>query len=321
MFRAVSRWFRPKIREGYSRLEWRNEYGDGFWEDFKCHESELNDLATRIHQQGYDVNITTLTSATSASNYTPPWTSTAAPPSYPLTPTTQTTVPGSSSLPSLPSLGQAVYLYLCINTASKDIKLGEIMIVDRAGRTLISTDKELLTSIRQKYNSMRRRGLFAWMYVANDIHHVNFEIHRQLVGILESPASVPTPVELQQGRYRYSPPSVTARLFYHNYDEHENRSYAHERICLDCLPMKLGDSVPTSDSQREFGWGIHIVERPRRNVLAITTSIMVLLSLGVAVIHGECTNDKDRGWTIAAWVATIQALILSSLYFHYHNAP
>jgi hypothetical protein len=83
-----------------------------------------------------------------------------------------------------------------------------IIIVDRAGRTLIATDKELFTSIRQKYNSMRRRGLFAWMYIVNDIHYVNFEIYRQLVGILESLASVPTPVQVQQGRYSYSPPPM-----------------------------------------------------------------------------------------------------------------
>jgi hypothetical protein len=319
MFRTVSRWFRPPIKEGFTRLEWYNQHGDSFWDDFKCHESELNDLATRIQQQGYVVTTTMPTFTTTASHYTPPWASTTAPPSYPSTPTTQTTAPGSSSLSSVPSLGQAVYLYLCINTSSTETKLGEIIIVDRNGQTLIATDKELFTAIRQKYNSMRRRHLFAWMCIANDIHYVKFEIHRQLVGILEKPDSVPPPAEVQLGRYSHSPPPMTAMRFYNHYNEHENLSNAYERFWLDVLPTKLGTSIPTDDSQREFGWAIHIIERPRLNVIAMTALICVLLDVGVAVIYCTCTDDKDRGWTIASWIARIQTLILSSLYFHYQN--
>jgi hypothetical protein len=211
------------------------------------------------------------------------------------------------------------YTCICINTSSTETKLGEIIIVDRNGQTLIATDKELFTAIRQKYNSMRRRHLFAWMCIANDIHYVKFEIHRQLVGILEKPDSVPPPAEVQLGRYSHSPPPMTAMRFYNHYNEHENLSNAYERFWLDVLPTKLGTSIPTDDSQREFGWAIHIIERPRLNVIAMTALICVLLDVGVAVIYCTCTDDKDRGWTIASWIARIQTLILSSLYFHYQN--
>jgi hypothetical protein len=39
--------------------------------------------------------------------------------------------------------------------------------------------------------------------------------------------------------------------------------------------------------QREFGWAIHIIERPNSPVLAMTASINVISSLGVAVIYNE----------------------------------
>ena len=45
--------------------------------------------------------------------------------------------------------------------------------------------------------------------------------------------------------------------------------------------------------------------------------INVISSLCLALTYSTCTENKDRGWTIGAWMATVQGLW--SLYFHYQN--
>jgi hypothetical protein len=55
---ARDRWYRPALQEGYTRLEWHKN-DDFFWDDFKCEESELSDLITRLEQLGYVAEVST----------------------------------------------------------------------------------------------------------------------------------------------------------------------------------------------------------------------------------------------------------------------
>jgi hypothetical protein len=49
----ATRWYRPTLQQGYTRLEFYPIHGQPLWDDFKCEESELNDLIARLQQHGY----------------------------------------------------------------------------------------------------------------------------------------------------------------------------------------------------------------------------------------------------------------------------
>jgi hypothetical protein len=169
LFRVLVRRCRPKLRQSYSRLEWRCSCGQQFWGDFKNDEPEkLHRLVSELQQHGFAVDTTTKTTtaldtssttgnstssqntATSASTSSPnssPSTSGAVTKSISATPSSttspavrQTTV---SAPTTLQSIGKPVYLELCINRSSRVTQLGEIIIVDGRGKQLINTDLEL----------------------------------------------------------------------------------------------------------------------------------------------------------------------------------
>jgi hypothetical protein len=49
-------WYRPTLQEGCTRLEFYQIHGRPLWDDFKCEESELNNLVARLRQDGYVVD-------------------------------------------------------------------------------------------------------------------------------------------------------------------------------------------------------------------------------------------------------------------------
>jgi hypothetical protein len=314
MFRAIRRWFRPSVRDGYTRLEWHDEDEEEYWDDWDCKESVLSNFTAHIQQQGFVLTNPT-TMITSTSHHTGTYTPTAAPVGTPsFAPTPQTAFSGPLAPPSL---DQAVFLYLCINTSSTDTELGEIMIADSTGRSRIRNDRKLFDAIREKYNSMKRKGVFSWMYTPKDIHYVRFDACRDLVGIVEKPKSFPPPLEVSMRRYSFAEPPMTAETFYQLYWKHEKHNKP-TVAWLPYLPKKLGTSIPVDIDQREFGWGVHIIEGTDERMTAWVAAIGIMLSLAVAVIYNAKTKG-DMGWTIAAWMTIVQAIVMAASYWHHEN--
>jgi hypothetical protein len=55
----VTRWFRPTLQEGYTRLKRHNNHEYHFWGGWKCPESELHNLMARLERNGFVVEATT----------------------------------------------------------------------------------------------------------------------------------------------------------------------------------------------------------------------------------------------------------------------
>jgi len=116
---------------------------------------------------------------------------------------TQKHTPETPHVTYLQRIGKPVYLELCIDASRYTTLLGEIVIVDGMGQQLIHTDVELFTAIRQKYDSMKRGGLFPYMFKPTDIQYVLFGVHGGSASIFRSPLSLPPQVEVDDKRYHY----------------------------------------------------------------------------------------------------------------------
>jgi hypothetical protein len=55
----AARWFRPTLKEGYTRLEWHHNHEYHFWDDWECSESVLNDFMANLRKNGFVVEATT----------------------------------------------------------------------------------------------------------------------------------------------------------------------------------------------------------------------------------------------------------------------
>jgi hypothetical protein len=55
----AARWFRPTLKEGYTRLEWHHNHEYHFWDDWEYPESHLSNLIARLQQNSFVVEATT----------------------------------------------------------------------------------------------------------------------------------------------------------------------------------------------------------------------------------------------------------------------
>jgi hypothetical protein len=55
----ATRWCRPTLKEGYTRLEWHHNHEDHFWDDWEYPESQLSNLIARLQQNSFVVEVTT----------------------------------------------------------------------------------------------------------------------------------------------------------------------------------------------------------------------------------------------------------------------
>ena len=85
---------------------------------------------------------------------------------------------------------------------------------------------------------------------------------------------------------------MTATTFYHHFRGYKNHN-DYNATWLGCLPKKLGTSIPLDDDQREFGWGIHIIEGLNLHFILIMAFINVISSLCLALTYSTCT-EKQR---------------------------
>jgi ankyrin repeat protein len=159
LHQTAIRWCRPKLRSGYSRLEWSCCCGQHFWGDFEHTEQEhLDHLILGFYQNGFKVKVTTTSGATSThSNDAHQQDITLASRPSPSDPNktisaADAQAPGlkdpsvvvsQSAKTSFLDAGKPVYLELCVNRSSNTTRLGEIMLVPGRGEALIKNDQQL----------------------------------------------------------------------------------------------------------------------------------------------------------------------------------
>ena len=160
---------------------------------------------------------------------------------------TQKHTPETPHVTYLQRIGKPVYLELCIDASRYTTLLGEIVIVDGMGQQLIHTDVELFTAIRQKYDSMKRGGLFPYMFKPTDIQYVLFGVHGGSASIFRSPLSLPPQVEVDDKRYHYFLGNLVhtpmARQTFYRYFWQHPWCPPRSTVFIERLPKKLGSSM------------------------------------------------------------------------------
>jgi hypothetical protein len=233
--------------------------------------------------------------------------------------------PSTSTSSPLSSIDQPVFLELCIKSGPETTRLAEIVIVDGTGQHLITTDLELFASIRKAYNSMRRKcPFFALLFRPDDIRYVTFGVHTHRVDIFDN-NSFPPPDEVDEKRYHYFPcplallPPMPRHSFFQYYRQRRN-CHPQSTFFINRLPKKLGTSMTVlsknNPSGLEFGWGIHIIERPNRSAIAALYAGLFVLGLIFAVSYNAYMGTSDSALTYGLWIVATLAVALSAVYFH-----
>jgi hypothetical protein len=191
--------------------------------------------------------------------------------------------------------------------------------------------KTLLTliitaSIRAKYNSIKRKGLFALLYQPSDIHYVQFgtQPSAQQTDIYQKPEALPPHTEVIENRYHYHEcpltplPPMPPQTFYQYFRQHAPNCASRSTLFSDRLPKKLGASMTLQNGadKLEFGWGIHIIEGPNKSVLAILVAVIIASSFVISIIYDVCTGNADSGFAIGQWIVAVLSAVLSAVYFH-----
>ena len=184
----------------------------------------------------------------------------------------------------------------------------------------------ITASIRNKYNSMKRKGLFALLYQPCDIHYVHFgtQLSAQQTDIYQKPEALPPHTEVHESRYHYHEcpltplPPMPPQTFYQYFRQHAPGCASRSTLFSDRLPKKLGDSMTLQNSADKlvFGWGIHIIEGPNKPMLSILVAVILTLSFAISVIYDVCTGNADSGFAIGQWIVAVLSAVLTAIYFH-----
>nr|OQO29355.1 hypothetical protein B0A51_06935 [Rachicladosporium sp. CCFEE 5018] len=339
------RWCRPKLRSGFSRLEWFCCCGQHFWGDFEHTEHEpLDRLILGFHQNGFTVKVTTnpgATSTRSSNAHQQDITLTSRSSQTDLNKATSTAgarapelgdpsaTESQSAKVSFLAAGKPVYLELCVNRSLKITRLAKIMLVPARGEALINNDQQLFAQIRSKHTEHKRNGFCAFLYQPQDIHYVEFgyQVAARQTDIYQTPAAIPPREEVVEKRYHYfeSPlktlPSMPKQTFYQYFYRHERDCASRSILFCDRLPKKLGSSLTTTTGadQLAFGWGLHIIEGPNKPFLATLVAIILIVSFMVSVFYDVLAGNKESGFAIGQWVTGVLSAILPAVYFHFQK--
>ena len=65
-----------------------------------------------------------------------------------------------------------------------------------------------------------------------------------------------------------------------------------------------------------LGWGVHIIEGPKRKMLSLSMFIILIISFLVSMAYSVVTHAQESGFGIGQWMVATQAAGLSAVYFH-----
>ena len=148
--------------------------------------------------------------------------------------------------------------------------------------------------------------------------HAQFRLGKRpfvspISGSIEKPA-IPPDNEVVAGNYKYFPvpmdePCIDNLTFFHHF--YSPASKHTDEMWGPRLPWKLGPGL----ASMEYGWGIHIEDRPDWPLFAGLNFVLLLTSGLVAGIYSWRMKDPPTGVTIGAWLTAVQTLALTSLFF------
>lgn len=81
------------------------------------------------------------------------------------------------------------------------------------------------------------------------------------------------------------------------------------------LPKKRRESILDSTDSFPTGWGIHITESPDPYVISAFVFVGLVISGLISILWATLTKDVKAAFGIGAYLATVQAAGMATLYF------
>ena len=180
--------------------------------------------------------------------------------------------------------------------------------------------------IRERYDSLRRKGLYRLFRRPTNVHYIFFSIIRggSRVGIHERPMALPPFVEVKEHRYHYYcgscnvPPPMPEQTFFHYLWDHVPPPHCDVLQWFYRLPKKLGTSLlqPKLPHEVSEGWGVMIDEGANKACIAWMVAASLIASLVTGIVYDVIIRNQDSGFAIAQWMVAVLAAVLSATYFH-----
>ncbi|OCT50359.1 hypothetical protein CLCR_06724 [Cladophialophora carrionii] len=340
------RYFRPKLQDNFTRLEWRCTCGDLVYADYEQISGSLvQDLVqtfgnvARVYADGRTENLTVMANFDAGSE---PLTTLpkahlrGGGASYKVAADASTNDAGEGSSTTsysphggvpiaTPSKGKERlgldkrFLGLVIPNNEVPHILGE---VDVSG-TLGASDYVVFKALRAKYEAKRARPLWGFgfnFYTPIGGNLVEFEIdYDDSAAIVDRNAIPPDNLVGPDGEYDFlkqkSKPQVPSAQIKHyltRFSPRHNKQHWSSR-----LPKKLKQYARFEVSPHSRAWGIEVVEGPNWLVFSVVMLVMILISGAAAGIYGWRMADAGTAVTFGSWLTAVQALFLSVLFFRW----
>ncbi|KAI8650147.1 hypothetical protein NCS56_01466600 [Fusarium sp. Ph1] len=347
----LARMTRPRLKEGYRRVEWTCDCGVEMYADLSVRNSEqFENLAcslknpiplgtgleeSRSHRlQSTDGSeegtraITTPdghhdTQDSSNSSDGDTSSSTLGSPSTPSTPTSTPTIdaaPPKSVATNQPSEeARSKFLALCVNTEGIYKTLTE---VDLTG---IKSDMAGLLKMKEAYVGTRGlRSRLRFLTKPVTLEFVQFTLWNRkhgYVSICNRPESIP-PHTMSDYEYVPKPleplPPMPPEIFLHYLDHGEGELNAARHDWLPRLPLRLGKRVIDGD-EACYGYGVHIIEGPNRMTIFWMFMTTMAASILACVLWSNVKEDIQGGTSLGALIVALPAAVLAAFLFRFEG--
>ncbi|KAH6635867.1 hypothetical protein F5144DRAFT_159885 [Chaetomium tenue] len=321
----IRRLIRPRVKEGWIKIEWKCDCGDELYADFP--ESDADTIRQlEAYLKGHTTHAGGGTPPTQtshspgggaalapASRSPPLQPPSHAPPNNAGQPPSRNQPPattGGATQANTPAI-QATkrFLELCVNTGEFQRQLAEIDI------STVCNDEQLFDHIRSRYHEVRSFRTKFFLLKPVDVHFVQFSVEdRHRVGILDKPLAIPSAAEMAAEGYAYypcplRPPPIPPNIFLH----HLSKPGRHPRLVWgNRIPQKLHRSILQVGMGDELvvGWGVHIIEGLNKSTVLVCSLVGLVISGIVAVVWTVVRDDVQGGFGIGAWLTSVQAIVV-----------
>ncbi|KAI3575846.1 hypothetical protein IWW34DRAFT_631227 [Fusarium oxysporum f. sp. albedinis] len=329
---------RPRVKEGYRRLEWTCDCGSQLYADFIVLDEErfqrfaemLQSPPSESSQETIaDVQSSQGSSSREQGSLIANWDSPNTDP-QPMSSSTARSSGTDRSSKAMPPPGpgreqgicpgespesKSRYLALCVQTGPIYTTLEEV------DTSSFKSDAALLEEMKNVYTRIRGvRSRHNSLFIPIGLEFVKFTLWNQkhgYVSICDRPDSVPPKTQLE---YDYDPkpldfvPPMPAQVFLH-YLEHGEEGWNKFRyLWLPKLPVPRDKRI-IEGHEASYGWGIHIIEGPNRWAIFALLLTTVLGSALAALLWSAIHRDIEGGTGLGQFMIGLSSAMLTAFLF------
>ncbi|PNP85086.1 hypothetical protein FNYG_01611 [Fusarium nygamai] len=330
---------RPRVKEGYRRLEWTCDCGSPLYADFIVLDEErfrrfaelLQSPPPSESSQEMIADVQSSQGSSSREQGSPLAnrgshnTNSHIIPSSSARPSgadkSSNAIPRSSSgrgqgdLPRVSPESKSKYLALCVQTGPIYTTLEEV------DTSSFKSDAALLEEMKNVYTRIRGvRSKYNSLFIPIGLEFVKFTLWNQkhgYISICDRPDSVPPKRQLE---YDYDPkpldflPPMPAQVFLH-YLEHGEEGWNKFRyLWLPKLPVRREKRI-IEGHEASYGWGIHIIEGLNRWAIFALFLTTVFGSALAALLWSAIHNDIQGGTGLGQLIIALSSAVLTASLF------